>query len=152
MVCGEEETIGMLSSDCRKTSALIVQQLASVRALHAALLFAHDQLGSALQLQYATALDARARQLRRAPLGDAQGEEQIEASSDQCLLATVLCAVLDEKIALLFTTIPSFLALTHQSTYGLCRLSLRFSRHCRPLMNPTSAASEPSQSSRYADA
>ena len=83
----------MLSLDCRKTSALIVQQLASVRAPHAALLFAHDQLGSALQLQYATALDARARQLRRAPVGDAQGEEQSEASLDQDLLAGVLSEV-----------------------------------------------------------
>ena len=86
MVCGESETTGMLSLDCRKTSALIVQQLASVRAPHAALLFAHDQLGSALQLQYATALDARARQ------------EQTEACFDRSLLATVLSEVIHKTI------------------------------------------------------
>jgi hypothetical protein len=80
----------MLSFDCRKASALIVQQLAPVGAPHAALLFAHDQLGSALQLQYATALDARARQLRRVPVGDAQGDEQTEASCDQSLLVYCL--------------------------------------------------------------
>lgn len=77
----------MLSSDCRKASALVFEQLTSAGAPHAALLFAHDQMGSALQQQYATVLSARARQLRRMPAGDAPGQDQTEASSDRNLQA-----------------------------------------------------------------
>ncbi len=83
---------------CRKAAGLVAGAAAAAGLPHAALLYSHDALGTALQHQYATVLDSKRRSLRRRmPAGAAEPEVCIfprqRRSRDGCGLAGMQCGM-----------------------------------------------------------